>query len=101
MGDLRVTNPSAFGAVGDDYVVTGVRGDNLPLARMPVPTVYDRFRYAQLPSSVLELAELYATHADDVAKGTYTTPTFQDALRMHRLLEAATLSTGTGGRIAL
>ncbi|HWT35730.1 MAG TPA: Gfo/Idh/MocA family oxidoreductase, partial [Paraburkholderia sp.] len=36
-GDLRITNASAFGDVGDDYEVLGAHGDKLPLERLDVP----------------------------------------------------------------
>jgi predicted dehydrogenase len=97
-GDLRITNTSPFGGVGDNYVVTGSQGDNVPLNVMPVPEAYDHFRASQLPSAVLELAELYAAFGEDLATGSTTAPHFADGLRMHRLLEAAALSSKTGQR---
>ncbi|WP_243041246.1 Gfo/Idh/MocA family protein [Dyella sedimenti] len=100
-GDLRITNTSAFGGVGDDYRVEGVHGDKLPLKALPVPASYRRLPASELPSAVLELAELYAAHADDIAHGTHTAPTFEDAVRMHELLDAAAESTRSGQRIAL
>jgi hypothetical protein len=33
-GDLSITNTSAFGDVGDDYLVRGAHGDKAPLAWM-------------------------------------------------------------------
>ena len=30
-GDIRISNTSAFGDVGDDYVIEGAHGDNIPL----------------------------------------------------------------------
>jgi len=100
-GDIRITNRSAFGDVGDDYIVQGAHGNKMPLKDLPVPTSYSQLPQSELPSSVLELAELYGAYANDVADGTTTVPTFQDAVRMHRLLDAVTQSTKTGQRIAL
>ena len=100
-GDLRITNPSPFGDVGDDYEIYGVKGDNVALEPMPVPSSYDVLPSSALPSAVLELAELYAAYAADVANGTQTAPTFEDAVRMHELLDAATESTATGRRVSL
>ncbi len=100
-GDLRITNRSAFGGVGDDYVVEGATGDRQALEVMPVPASYDSFPGSGLPSSVLELGELYAAYARDVTVGTHTAPTFEDALRMHTLLDAIAVSTTTGNRGAL
>jgi predicted dehydrogenase len=98
-GDLRITNKSAFGGVGDDYVVEGVHGDKQDLKRLDVPAEYLRLPPSDLPSAVLELAELYAEYAQDVAHGTRNAPTFDDAVRMHKLIDAATTSTATGRRV--
>jgi predicted dehydrogenase len=100
-GDLRITNPSAFGDVGDDYRIEGAHGDNLPLAPLVIPDAYDRLPPSDLPSSVLELAEVYAAYARDVADGTHDAPDFEDAVRMHKLIDAAMASTETGRRIDL
>ncbi|MVV49346.1 gfo/Idh/MocA family oxidoreductase [Pseudomonas sp. PB120] len=88
-GDLKITNRSAFGDVGDDYVIEGAHGDNLALEVLPLPEQYLRLPASTLPSAVLELAELYHVYAQDVAEGTRAAATFDDALRLHRLLDAA------------
>lgn len=98
-GDLRITNRSAFGGVGDDYVVEGAHGNNLPLTALPTPAEYDTLPASELPSAVLELAHLYAAFADDVTTGRHTASTFADAIGMHRLLDAASQSSETGFRI--
>ncbi|WP_227246713.1 Gfo/Idh/MocA family protein [Paraburkholderia caribensis] len=88
-GDLRITNASAFGDVGDDYAIFGAHGDKQPLERLDVPAHYLRLPESDLPSAVLELAELYWAYAHDVSNGTRTAPTFADAVRMHHLIESA------------
>ncbi len=88
--DLRILNTSAFGDVGDNYRIFGVRGNAQPLVEMPVPASYDRIPASQLPSAVLELAELYAAYASDVAAGEHKAPTFEDAVVLHRFLNAST-----------
>ncbi len=98
-GDLKITNRSAFGSAGTDYVVEGAHGDNLPLSVLPVPAQYDDLPQSSLPSAVLELAELYAAYARDAATGTRDAATFADAVRMHKLIDAAMLSTQSGRRI--
>ncbi len=100
-GDLRIINRSAFGNVGDDYRIEGAHADNAPLEPLPVPASYDRLPASDLPSAVLELAELYVAYAEDVRTGTQTASTFEDAVRMHKLLDAAVASSETGRRIAL
>jgi predicted dehydrogenase len=91
-GDLRITNASAFGDVGDDYEIFGAHGDKQPLERLDVPDSYRRLPDSPLPSAVLELAELYWAYAHDVANGTHTAPTFADAVRMHHLIDSAQTS---------
>jgi len=91
-GDLRITNASAFGDVGDDYEIFGAHGDRLPLERLDVPREYQRLPSSELPSAVLELAELYWAYAQDLAHGTQTAPTFADAVRVHHLIDSAQTS---------
>jgi predicted dehydrogenase len=91
-GDLRIANVSAFGDAGDDYEILGAHGDKLPLERLAVPASYHRLPESALPSSVLELGELYWAFAHDVANGAHTAPTFADAVRMHDLIDRAQAS---------
>jgi predicted dehydrogenase len=77
-------------------VIEGAHGDNLPLEQLPVPAIYDRLPPSGLPSAVLELAQLYAAYAEDIHTGSRTAPTFDDALRMHNLLDATVESTESG-----
>ncbi|WP_397453375.1 Gfo/Idh/MocA family protein [Pseudomonas sp. NA-150] len=100
-GDLRISNNSAFGDIGDNYVIKGAHGDNQPLDVLDVPASYDRVPAAELPSAVLELAELYVAYANDVAEGSHTAPTFDDAVRMHKLIDAAMKSTQDGQFVTL
>jgi hypothetical protein len=65
-------NASAFGDVGDDYVVTGAHGDKLLLGPLPVPVQCDPLPQAGLPSAVMGLAQNYAAFARDLANGTKT-----------------------------
>jgi predicted dehydrogenase len=98
-GDLAITNTSAFGDIGDDYVVRGAHGDNLPLEVKPVPPKYDWVPEAKLPSAVLELASLYAAVAKDLVEGSHTAPDFNDAAWMHRLIEGFENSSANGSRV--
>lgn len=100
-GDLRITNTAAFGAVGDDYVIEGAHDDSAPLQILPIPDRYLRLPPADLPSAVLELGELYYAHALDVERDTQTVATFEDAVRLHTLLDAALTASQTGRRVAL
>jgi predicted dehydrogenase len=62
-GDLRVTNTSAFGDIGDNYLVFGARGNKLAPEPMPVPSKYDVLPKAGLRSAVTEAAENFAALA--------------------------------------
>ncbi|AGA30651.1 Gfo/Idh/MocA family protein [Singulisphaera acidiphila] len=96
-GDLRVTNGEAFGDK-QDSLIEGARGSRQPLATLPVP---ERLRWLprlDLHGSILELANLYAAFARDLAEGTHHAPTFADAVRMHRLLDAIGEASGSGQR---
>lgn len=99
-GDIRITNSSAFGGAGDDYVMTGAHGDKLPLTPLPIPAKYDGLPQSDLPSSVTELAQNYVAIAHDIRNRTRSAPTFSDAVRMHRLLDAAMESSKKGCRLA-
>jgi predicted dehydrogenase len=98
-GDLQITNTSAFGDVGDDYIIIGAHGDNLPLEALPVPDNYNWLPPSDLPSAVLELANLYVAYARDISAGTPLAPTFADAVRMHTIIDLIEHSSKTGSRV--
>jgi predicted dehydrogenase len=100
-GDLAINNTSAFGGIGDDYILRGAHGDNLPLSVKPIPHHYETVPEAALPSAVKELASLYAAFAADAEPGSHTAPDFNDAVWMHRLIEAFEQSSATGERVSL
>jgi predicted dehydrogenase len=98
-GDLQITNTSAFGDVGDDYIIIGAHGDNLPLEALPVPDNYNWLPPSDLPSAVLELANLYVAYARDISAGTSLAPTFADAVRMHTIIDLIEHSSKIGSRV--
>lgn len=100
-GDLKITNASAFGGVGEDYLIEGAHGDNLPLAVLPVPEGYDWTTNKELAASVIELGQLYVALAKDLKEGTKTAPTFADGVWMHDLLDKVATSSETGNRITV
>jgi predicted dehydrogenase len=100
-GDLRIVNSSAFGNVGDDYVILGAHGDNLPLEPLKVPASYDWLPPSVLPSAVLELANLYAAFARDGRNGTLLAPSFDDAVRLHSFFDQLETSSRDGRRVSL
>jgi predicted dehydrogenase len=100
-GDMRITNRSAFGDVGDDYVIEGARGDNLPLMPLKIPSSFDSVPKSGLPSAVLELASLYATFARDRAEGGLLVPSFEDAVWTHKMLDGFVKSSKEGIKVAV
>ena len=99
-GDLKITNRSAFGDFGEDYRIEGAHGDNLALTVLPVPDSYEWLPSSNLPSSVLELGNLYAALARDLKGGGHEAPSFADGVGMHRLMDAIILSSTTGRHVA-
>jgi predicted dehydrogenase len=97
-GDLRITNVAAFGDIGDDYVIQGAHGDNLSLAPLPIPASYFWLTNDNLPSSVLELANLYVAFARQDSGDCDALPTFRDAIWLHHFFDTMTSSSISGKR---
>jgi predicted dehydrogenase len=93
-GDLRI-----IGDVGGDFIIRGAHGDNLPLEVLPVPESYNWLPASELPSDVLELANLYVAYARDISAGTRLAPTFADAVRIHTIIDLIEHSSKTGSRV--
>jgi predicted dehydrogenase len=100
-GDLRIVNRSAFGDLGDDYLIYGAHGDGLALESMAIPDAYNTLPRSGLPSAVLELAHNYLAFANDVKSGTQTAPTFHDGVRLKKLFDAAEEAARTGKVVLL
>jgi hypothetical protein len=94
-----VKSGCAFGDVGDDFIIKGAHGENLPLEVLPVPDSYNWLPPSELSSAVLELANLYVACARDIAAGTRLAPTFADAVRMHGIIDLIEYSSMTGSRV--
>ncbi|MGY4929146.1 Gfo/Idh/MocA family protein [Streptomyces sp. 900105755] len=99
-GDLRITNTSAFGGIGDDYIIAGAQRTGEGLQPLVLPRAFRPVHTPGLPSSVAELAGLYAGFAQDVSEGTSTAPTFDDAVWLHRFLQALQESSQSGQRVS-
>ncbi|RWE79559.1 Gfo/Idh/MocA family oxidoreductase [Mesorhizobium sp.] len=99
-GDLRITNSSAFGDLGEDYLIEGSSGNNEDLKELPVPASYNWLPESNLPSSVLELANLYAAFARGFG-GDDAAPSLEDGLWLHRLFDAFARSNETGRRLSV
>ncbi len=100
-GDLQLVNEHAFGGVDQHYEVYGANGDNQRLARLPIPASYDWLPPTSgIQTGALELAD-HEVYARDIANGTQTVPTFEDASWMQTLLNHAADLSRTGQRIEI
>lgn len=97
-GDLKLSNVAAFHNQSDNQIL-GARGAHHALKELPVPTKYQLLPSSDLPSSALELANVYAANAMDRHDGGTRTPTFTDAVRLHRFLDAASSSSASGQKV--
>jgi hypothetical protein len=95
-GDIRITNVSAFGGIGQDYVIEGASGNKLPLKMLVIPEIYRWVPESGLASGVTELANLYAAFANDIKNGMQTVTNFKDALWMHELFDLINYSSENG-----
>jgi predicted dehydrogenase len=78
--------------------LTGGRGDDKEMKPLDVPADLR----AGWPDDVVpgNVARVYAQMAADLRDGTRTAPTFDDAVRVHRII-AAIEASGDGRRLAL
>jgi hypothetical protein len=54
---------------------------------LPAPDSYNWLPPSELPSAVLELANIYVAYARDISAGTRLAPIFADAVRMHTIID--------------
>jgi predicted dehydrogenase len=80
----------------EDNIVEGSQGDGEALSVLPIPVTYQGLPASNLDASVLDLAYLYSAYADDREKGTRNAPTFNDAVRMHKLIDVISEAASTG-----
>ncbi|PTY01119.1 oxidoreductase [Verrucomicrobia bacterium LW23] len=97
-GDLRMSNSAAFHN-REDNRIEGAQGEGRPLEPMPVPAEYHWLPASGMPASALELANVYTGWLADRNDGGTRTPTFADAVRLHRLLDLIASSSTTGQRV--
>jgi predicted dehydrogenase len=77
----------------------GARGDDQALAPLDVPS---RYKWTPEMSPFAEnVAQAYALLATDLRDGTSNCPTFDDAVKRHRLLDAIERSSASGARVTL
>lgn len=100
-GDLKITNVSAFGGVGEDYIIKGAHGDNIPMETLTIPDSYHWIVQPEMGSGALELTNLYYAFAADVKNSKHKAPTFEDAVKMHKFFDLMNQSSTKGIRVNL
>jgi predicted dehydrogenase len=85
-GALRITNPRGF-QNPDDNLVSALSDDTGVFEVLPTPESYASLPVSHLDASVRDVAYLYAAYARDKFTGSTDAPTFEDALRQHRLID--------------
>lgn len=85
-GDLRITGLHG-GAQQVKLSIYGGRGVDAPFEVIPVPDDYTAGDWPEhiYPSNV---ARIYARMASDILHGTSTAPSFDDAVELHRVIDA-------------
>jgi predicted dehydrogenase len=96
-GDIRVLGP-----LGHPQMVQlslkGARGEEKAFLPLEVPASYR----SGWPEDVVpgNVARLYARMAQDLRDGTRTAPSFEDAVAVHRVIEAIERAAESGSRTA-
>ena len=97
-GDLEITAPSGQ-AQATQLTLRGGRGASHDMQLMPIPVDY-RATPAELSGPAVNVAEAYVRFAQGPAAADQI-PDFDDAVRLHRLIDAIESSAASGARIHL
>lgn len=85
-GALRITNSRGFHNT-EDSIVEGMNNGAESFVKLPVPSQYTSLPVPHLDASALEVAYLYDAIARDIATGSHEATSFEDAVRMHKLID--------------
>ncbi|AGC48384.1 Gfo/Idh/MocA family oxidoreductase [Myxococcus stipitatus DSM 14675] len=88
-------------SLSQDLTVSGAKGDNTPLAPLPTPERYLWSPRGTLGDDAHQVAQLHAAFARDVREGTSLAPGFEDAVKLHRLMETFVEVSTSGVRRTL
>lgn len=97
-GDLQLKSYGGHAQIFELSLRGGRNGDKA-LSDMPVP---DKYRWAPsfpAPGYATNVAQAYVRFAQDYREGSHHCPTFDDAVRRHRMLSAVEASAKTGQRL--
>src|SRR6266704_64599 len=96
-GDLQLTATGGQAQIWE-LDVRGGKGAQSSLEPLPVP---EQYRWAPPQGPGTNVAQAYARFARDYREGTHFCPTFEDAVRRHRMLDAIETAAATGERQTL
>lgn len=85
-GALRISNARGF-QNPEDAVVQGMNNGAQAFVELTVPDEYTSPAVSHLDASAREVAYLYQAYARDKATGSTQANSFEDAVRMHRLID--------------
>jgi predicted dehydrogenase len=94
-GDLRLTGRSGH-TQQIQLALEGGRADDKALKPLDVPAA---FREGGADPMVGNVARVYARMAADLRNGTHTAPTFDDAVEVHKIIDAIEKSASSGTRV--
>ena len=83
-GDLVLTSPVGYVGIGGTRVMGATRDE--ALHELEIPAVYDLHSEVAMPAQ--NIAINYSRIASDFLHGTHLSPTFADAVELHRLIGA-------------
>jgi predicted dehydrogenase len=98
-GDLQITAEGGHAQIFD-LSLAGGRGEDRTLHPMPVPAGH-RWVPAELAGPAVNVAQMYARLAEDLAGQGRRYPDFEDAVRRHRMIAAVERSAEQARRVAL
>ncbi len=97
-GDLVVTSSLGYPAVGE-ATIQGGQGDDIAVHDLPIPSQYTRGNVPSGPGQAVFYH--YARLAEDLRTGTQLSATFDDAVVLHKVIDAVETSAKSGSRKAL
>jgi predicted dehydrogenase len=98
-GDLQLTAAGGQAQIFE-LEVRGGKGAQASLELLPAPEEY-RWAPPQVPGPSTNVAKACAHFARDYREGTHLSPTFEDAVTRHRMLDAIEAAAATGQRQTL
>ncbi|WP_340317379.1 Gfo/Idh/MocA family protein [Rhizorhabdus argentea] len=99
-GDLQITGVGGLVEMLDLYLA-GARHNESDVTPLPIPASYDLAPQDAPGGFAANVTQAYARVARDMRDGTALCPTFDDAAKRHRLLDAVALAARSGKRVTI